>query len=149
MPAAFATPKLPWWQHSLTRRAAGCNKSDCTYRNVTGRENFIRRASYPICVRDRRTEWSLFFCPSLYSIEINGHFRQLLSGGWCLKMYFLFSIPGIEAFHVRVQRNLLVSLPSLYIKTRWKNLQTTVWFAVVNDHVTTEYGYVCFALSTA
>jgi len=63
--AVFATPKLPWWQHSLTRRAVGCNKNDGTYRNVTGRENFIRRATYPICVRDRRTEWSLFFCASL------------------------------------------------------------------------------------
>lgn len=90
-----------------------------------------------------------FSAPLFDSIEINGHFRHLLSGGCCLKMYFLFSIRGIEELHVRVQRDLLVSLSSHYIKTRWMNLQTTVWFAAMNAHVKTEIGYVCFVLSTA
>jgi hypothetical protein len=73
-----------------------------------------------------------FSAPLFDSIEINGQFRHLLSGGWCLEMYFLFSVPGIEILHVRVQRSLLVSLSSLYIKTRWMNLQTNVWVAAFN-----------------
>lgn len=30
-----------------------------------------------------------FSAPRFDSIEINGHFRHFLSGGWCLKMLFL------------------------------------------------------------
>jgi hypothetical protein len=35
-----------------------------------------------------------FSAPLFDSIEINGHFRHLLSGGWCLKMYFCFLFVG-------------------------------------------------------
>lgn len=37
-----------------------------------------------------------FSAPLFDSIEINGHFRHLLSGGWCLKMYFLFPFLGYK-----------------------------------------------------
>jgi len=80
-----------------------------------------------------------FSAPLFDSIEINGHFHYLLSGGWCLKMYFVF-----YSWDRSAPRASTTQFISFAVITLYKN-----WFAAVNAHVTTEYGYVCFALSTA